>query len=238
MELLAKLVKSSSFQHNGTKGSERETAIRNFLEEHFPKSLETATGEVVDPHGNKSPQLDLMIFDKLRNMPLSPGENVILPAEALLASFEVKSRLNKEEVRKTMTAAAKLKGLKPFKRPLIAGSRGKRSKGDQCRYFHSIIAFDTDIAKDAWASREMKRIRETASELSLPVDIIDRVYIVGCGLLHPETGRAVQETQERPLGLLNLYMHVLNFVIRENQNRHSVPYDQYTGRLTSGWKSV
>ena len=68
-----------------------------------------------------------MIYDCLHNVPVYSGEALILPAEALLASVEVKSRLTQQELTKSVMAAAKLKKLRPFKRDLISGARDAES---------------------------------------------------------------------------------------------------------------
>ena len=38
--------------------------------------------------------------------------------------------------------------------------------------------------------------------------------------------------------LMQFYMHILNFLARENDRRESVPYLEYAGRMTEGWKSL
>jgi hypothetical protein len=67
---------------------------------------------------------------------------------------------------------------------------------------------------------------------------IDRVYVAKRGLIYPAENRGVGESDDNGLGLMNLFGHLLNFLLRENRNRAAAPYDQYFGRLRIGWQSL
>jgi hypothetical protein len=238
LQFSADFLKTDRFKHALTKGEERETPVQEFLRQNLPDVFGVASGEVVDAWGTHSPQLDVMIFDRIRNFPVHAGGAVILPAEALLASLEVKSLLTKSETEKSLKAATKLRLLKPFKRPLIGDDRGLTSRRDQCRYFHLVFAYHSDLAATDWLGAEHKRYVETAGQLNLDPASIDRIYVAKRGLIHPAENRGVRESDDDGLGLMNLYGHLLNFVIRENRNRAAAPYDQYFGRLASGWQNL
>jgi hypothetical protein len=197
-----------------------------------------AHGEAIDPLGQHSPQLDVMVFDRIRNFPVHRGTAVILPAEGLLASFEVKSELNKSEVERSLRAAAKLRSLKPFKRRLLGTDRGHIPKRDECRYFHVVFAYHTDLAEDGWLQAEYARLSDASTRLGITSECIDRIYVAKRGLIHPVRKRGVIEDGANGVGLMNLFAHVLNFVVRENRNRKVAPYSQYFGRLATGWRHV
>ena len=99
-KIAGNLFETAAFNHSLTKGEEREVPFVNFFAQNLPNNYSTVKGEIVDLSGKSSPQLDVMIYDRSRNIPFYSGENFILPAEALLASIEVKSKLNQEEIRK------------------------------------------------------------------------------------------------------------------------------------------
>lgn len=238
LQFSAEFLKTDRFKHALTKGEEREVPVQEFLRENLPHVFGVASGEVIDPLGAHSPQLDVMVFDRIRNFPVHQGRSVILPAEALLASLEVKSLLNKTELQRSLKAAAKLRSLKPFKRSLIGQDRGQNPRPDQCRYFHVIFAYHSDIAQVGWLEAEYTRLVETANELGLDAASIDRVYVAKRGLIHPGRDRGVIESETDGLGLMNLFAHLLNFVVRENGNRSDAPYAQYFGRLASGWQNL
>lgn len=238
IQFSADFLKTDGFRHALTKGEEREAPVQRFLRENLPSGFGIERGEAVDPLGAHSPQLDAMLFDRLRNIPVHAGGSTLLPAEALLASVEVKTELTKSELVSSFRAASKLRSLRPFKRPLIGTDRGAESKGDSCRYFHVVFAYKTDLVQSSWLEREHARVVEAAADVGCSTEAIDRVYVAERGLIHPGSNRGIDETGRPGLGLMNLYMHLLNFVLRENRNRNPAPYEQYSGRMTDGWKAI
>ena len=105
---------TAKFNHSLTKGEEREIPFIDFFNQNLPKTYSTVKGEVIDLFDGSSPQLYVMIHDSSRNIPFYTGDNCIIPAESLLASIEIKSKLTQEEVRKILKNVNKLKSLKPF----------------------------------------------------------------------------------------------------------------------------
>lgn len=236
--IAADFLKSKSFKHAGTKGSEREIPVQEFFNEHLPSVYQVAKGEAVDLRNRKSPQLDVMIYDQTRNYAFYSGESQILPAEALLASVEVKSLLTREEIKKSLRAALKLRKLRPFKMNLSEVRQGGEAADERARYFHTLFAYETDLAKTDWLSEEFARMTNVAKELSVDVAIIDRVYVAHRGTIHPGAPRGIIEPTESGLGLMHFYMHIWNFLTRENARRKPAPYMDYAGRLTRGWKKL
>jgi len=138
-----KIRETKNIGHKASKGTERELSIREFFRELLPDTYEAGTGEVVDLFDKRSPQLDVVIFDKAKNVPLLKGGSLVLPAEALLSSIESKSILTNDEIQKSCAAAATLKSLKPMKQVLadLAPTPHKNAQ----RYFHVLFAFATDL---------------------------------------------------------------------------------------------
>jgi hypothetical protein len=48
-------------RHPGDKGSEYEAAFRSVVAGVFPSTWKVGEGEIIDPHGNRSPQTDVVI---------------------------------------------------------------------------------------------------------------------------------------------------------------------------------
>lgn len=238
LQFSAEFLKTDRFKHALTKGEEREAPVQDFLRKNLPDGFGVTFGEVVDPWGARSPQLDVMVFDRIRNIPMHAGGAAILPAEALLASIEVKSLLTKAEVEKSLKSATKLRSLRPFKRPLLGDDRGHTSRRDQCRYFHVVFAYSSDLAAADWLASEHSRLAEIARSQNLDAASIDRIYVAKRGLIHPGRSRGLTEGEDDGVGLMNLFSHLLNFVVRENGNRAPAPYDQYFGRLATGWTNL
>jgi len=241
LEFAAGFLESKEFNHSATKGTEREKTLIRFLSQNLPDNFEVASGEVVDCYGNVSTQLDAMIFDKNKTVKLYDGNSVIIPAEGLLASFEIKSKLTRNEISTSLKAARTLKKLQPYKRtPKSAKREGdKEISKFYCRYFHCLFAYTTDLKKENWAQEEFKRVKEEARALTYGRHSwIDRIYVNNFGIINTEQEVGVNDENPSVTTLMYLYMHLLNFLFRENERRKPVPYELYSGRLSSGWTKL
>ena len=234
----ADFLKSQRFKHAQTKGVEREVPVQEFFREHLPGAYEVTSGEVVDLKENHSPQLDLLIYDKLRNFSFYSGQSAILPAEALLVSLEVKSLLTKQEVEKSVKAAAKLRELKPYKKPLFEGGRGAEPHKPQCRYFHCLFAYNTDISEGGWVGKEYDRLVKVTNQSDASHIGLDRVYVADRGVINPKDKVGMVEEHKSGNALMVFYMHILNFLVRENSRREPVDYLEYAGRMSEGWQNL
>jgi hypothetical protein len=132
--------------------------------------------------GESNQQFDIVIYDNTVNFPFSHGGISVLPAEAVLATVEVKSALNSGEVTKCNTSSRKLRKLWPFDRDLAESnvSNDKLNKLKLCRYFHCVFAYDTDSTADGWGKKERSRITRLADGEHL----IDMVYVLSRGILN------------------------------------------------------
>ena len=237
-QLSIEFLKSSAFQHAVSKGTERERTVQAFLREHLPQTFAIASGEVVDVYDSHSPQIDVLIYDALRNYAFFSGASVVLPAEALLASVEVKSTLTRAEIARSLKAAEALKSLKPFREPVAVPKRDGASRDYKCRYLHSVFAYTSDLAAEGWLQSETQRFRQVAKELGISETRIDRVYVAGRGLLNFPFSIGIEETIETASGLMHLYIDILNFLVRENGARKPVPVMDYAGRLRNKWQPL
>ena len=234
-KIAGSIFETSAFNHSLTKGEEREVPLINFFTLNLPKTYSTVRGEVIDLNGQSSPQLDVMIYDNSRNIPFYSGENYILPAESLLASVEVKSTLNQEEIRKILKSVNKLKSLKPFGKKVDI-SKQKREPQDKisCRYFHSVFAYDTDLAEKDWSIKEFERIKRIAQEEKIDQALLDRVIVLNKGIINP-TYLIAKESKDNADMFLHFYMDLINYLQRENSRRKTVPYLEYAGRMSNDW---
>ena len=94
-------------------------------------------------------------------------------------------------------------------------------------YFHAVFAYHSDLAQDGWLRAEHARLLDASKRLGVAASAIDRIYVAQRGLIHPERTRGIAEDDANGVGLMNLFAHVLNFVVRENGNRKAAPYGQY-----------
>lgn len=230
LDLAAAFKKTAGFKHAQTKGNERELPVREFLEQNLPASYAAVGGEIVDVRGQMSPQMDVIVYNRMKNPAFVSGASHILPAEAPLVTFEVKSTLTAEELKKSYRAAHTLKDLHPLGRPLSPVRKEGAPADDQFRYFHCVFAYSTDLAETAdWEEREFKRIVAAAASEAIDVALIDRVYVADRGMIIPEKSVAVSEEIANGTALFQLFLHAMNFVLREDDRRPSVDYTNYSG---------
>ena len=236
--IVGKFMSTKIINHSLTKGEEREDPLIEFLNKNLPSKYTVVKGEVVDLFNTSSPQMDIMIYDNSRNIPLYSGGICVLPAEALLASIEVKSKLTQDETKKILKSVKALKSLKPFKQALDSVVLG-RSQDDKviCRYYHCIFAYDTDLSKDNWITKEVARFRRVATEEKVNPTLIDRIFVLNRGLINlaHSIGKSSDDSNET---FLYFYMNLLNFLERENGRRKTVPYQDYSGTMTKGWLPI
>lgn len=179
-----------------------------------------------------------MIFDGQRNFAFYSQENYIIPAEALLVSIEVKSLMNATEIERSLKSAKRLGELKPFRREVVFQRERGEDTEDKCRYFNCIFAYNTDLSEDDWLNKEYTRLFTLSERLDIPLSVINRIYVANRGLLHPDEEKGITEEPHSGVALMHFYMHILNFLIREDKRREPTPYLDYAGRLIAGWTEL
>ncbi|WP_441242250.1 DUF6602 domain-containing protein [Tardiphaga sp. 768_D3_N2_1] len=227
---------TANIKHAGAKGTERELDLVAFIDGLLPNSYHARKGEVVDLKGRKSPQLDVVIFDAIKNFPLYSGDTVVLPAEALLASVEVKSKLNATEVATSQEAARELKLLEPMKRKLGSSTAHAASGPRAYRYLHGLFAYDTDVKESKWAATELARFEKHSAG---PADgAIDFVYVLNRGLIDTRSRSVILEDEATGQALVAFWFAFYNFIDRENRRRDRAPYFNYASDLNRFWHKI
>jgi hypothetical protein len=85
-------------QHEGSKGTRVEGAVRHFLLEFLPRRYDYGSGIVVDSSGSeidRSRQKDILVVDKFFNPRLFLDEEpTVYPIEVVYCGIEVKTSLD------------------------------------------------------------------------------------------------------------------------------------------------
>ena len=90
----SKLAKDSN--HNPSIGTLRERLLREFLKPNLPKNIDVVSGEIIDSLGNRSGQIDCILVDTtLPLVHLGSSDHLLVLAEAVLGTIEIKSHLDK-----------------------------------------------------------------------------------------------------------------------------------------------
>ena len=88
---------ASAFGHPTLTGDARETAVRSFFERLVPETVGITSGRVFDRSGAKSAEVDAILYDK--NSPIVRiGLDCLVPIDATIALFEIKSELDSDAV--------------------------------------------------------------------------------------------------------------------------------------------
>ena len=93
-EILMAHVRASALLPNATKGSERETLVRQFLQRVFPSPYRFGSGAIADAGGLTTGQLDVVVeFPFFPSFPAPAGDERLYVAESVAFVIEVKSDL-------------------------------------------------------------------------------------------------------------------------------------------------
>jgi hypothetical protein len=103
---------TQSISHAGTMGSVNEEHWLALLRSYLPNRYEVATGIVIDSKGNRSDQIDVVVFDRHFTPTLLDQRNHrYIPAEAVYAMFECKPEVNKGYIAYAEKKAASVRGM-------------------------------------------------------------------------------------------------------------------------------
>lgn len=244
-DLQSTFSKSALTRHSGSKGNARAVEVAKFLQSRLPTAYGVeCQGEAVDFLDRRSGEIDIIIYDKSRNTVLSQNP-LWVPAEAVLACIEVKSRLTKAELVKTFNAMKLLTDLRPFGSHFLLGNvdpddksltpSGKQHKKSvDSRCFRTLFAYDSDLSQDAWLLNEWARVQAAASECASPVTALDRILVMGRGLITP-AAKAGTENVAFASVFHQWFIHLANFLERENGRRPPLDWQKYTKKKIPGW---
>ena len=99
-------------QHGSLSGTAREFLVQRVLKMVLPLAVGLGTGKVIDAAGGSSRQIDIVVFDsRVPVFEVSPGIG-LYPVEGVLATIEVKSRLDKKGLWESLTNSASVSSLK------------------------------------------------------------------------------------------------------------------------------
>jgi len=103
---------SQSISHAGTMGSVNEEYWLELLRAYLPNRYEVATGIVIDSLGNRSDQIDVVVFDRhFTPTLLDQKSHRYIPAEAVYAIFECKPEVNKGYIAYAENKAASVRSM-------------------------------------------------------------------------------------------------------------------------------
>ena len=178
--------------HAAERGSEAEETLKEFLTKKLPRRFDVASGIVIGGENQISRQTDVIIYDAMNSPVYRTGTRVqILPRDNVACVIEVKSKLNKDELK---DAAAKIAEVKKIKATPICGA-------DQPVTFSQIITTNVPECVFAFDSyTTMETLAENLKEINNAQDSslwVDHVVVLDKGFI----GYAFQSIfQKDPMG--------------------------------------
>jgi hypothetical protein len=86
----------TAMNHNLSKGEAAEESVRSFFRRYLPPSLGVTKGQVVDSTGQRTRQLDVIIYDVAHTPMLFSSDedgHRLVPSEGVIAVIEVKTQV-------------------------------------------------------------------------------------------------------------------------------------------------
>jgi hypothetical protein len=111
-ELQAALGLGDISTHAGTKGDDTELKWLNMLETLLPRRYGVTKAFVVDSHGSRSEQIDVVVHDRhFSPLLFEVGGSKYIPAESVYAAFEVKQNLDRGNLEYASAKVATVRSL-------------------------------------------------------------------------------------------------------------------------------
>jgi hypothetical protein len=173
-ELILKIKRAAqSISHAGTQGAVNEDHWIDVFRAYLPNRYQVATGFIIDSRGNRSQQIDLVVFDRHFTPTLLDQQNHrYIPAEAVYAMFEAKPHIDKSYLE---YAGEKAASVRKLHRTSVSVTHidGRSKPKEQFEVVAGIIAL-----KSSWADGLGDAFRKNMP--SAPLERLD----CGCALEH------------------------------------------------------
>jgi hypothetical protein len=166
----------TALHHGGLKGGEAEKLVRQFLCDHIPKRFDVTSGLILDQTDRVSRQTDVIIYDALNCPAYRTSETAaIIPSDNVAATVEVKSVLDKEQMRDAFAKASVIKGLAKTKPPNVPIPM-------MCQTLCFLFAFESPLTLDKLSEHYQACAREfgVGRHIDL-VMVLDRGVIMLAG---------------------------------------------------------
>jgi hypothetical protein len=162
---------SQRIEHNVTKGRAREYSVfEQFLRPYLPTRYSVGSGIVIDASSRQSRQQDLVVYDELYSPKLLDIESdKVLFIESVFAVLEVKSVINRDELKDIIQKSASIWSLSKSPQPAISILPGRMSPTSHAPILCIGIGFESTMKLDAIPSiiREYHREVDAGHALSI-----------------------------------------------------------------------
>lgn len=159
-QMIAEMKTNSDFiEHSTTKGDAFEDIWIDYLRTYLPNRYSVDKAIIIDSKGNKSQQIDLVIYDQTYTPFVFIQKNTkYIPAEGVYAVFEVKPELNKKYI---IYSGDKVESVRKLYRTSanIIDRGQKRPPISLTKILGGVLAFDSKFKKDETIIGHVKSLK-------------------------------------------------------------------------------
>lgn len=146
-------------EHSTTKGDAFEDIWIKWLRKYLPSRYCVDKAIIIDSKGNKSQQIDLVIYDQTYTpFVFNQNDTKYIPAEGVYAVFEVKPELNKDYI---LYAGDKVESVRKLYRTSasIIDRGQKRDAISLTKIIGGILSYESNLKKDESIERHIKSLK-------------------------------------------------------------------------------
>ena len=175
----------STNPHSVEKGEEIEIILKQFLNQHLPQRFRAGSGIIIDNENKISKQTDVIIYDALSSPVYRFAEKtLIIPVDSVASVVEVKSRLNKNEIKDSFEKIVSCKELKKrqFSR---MDQKPTGSSAVTIGTYGIIFGFDSDTSLETLADNLIELNKEYESKLWSDMIVVLDKGVINYGISYP-----------------------------------------------------
>lgn len=189
--LKAQYTQEKNLSHPRHRGDAREDALINILKALLPSIVSIEKGYAIDRSSGSSREQDCMLCSQNALFTLMKTETIsYVPIDCVLASIEIKSKLSKEELKKSILNCISLKSIAV---PYDKSGKYENIPNKDSIPLYAIFAYDTDLELE-----DIKKALEEANK-NIPIAFqINMIYVLDKGIILPIKGESLSIGVERP----------------------------------------
>jgi hypothetical protein len=101
-----------TFIHSGNKGTTNENNFSDFVRQYLPRKFEIGNGEIIDSHGNRSGQVDIVMVNEYHPFTFTSNKPGLFFIEGVVSAGEIKTTLTTNELENALHNSILYKKLK------------------------------------------------------------------------------------------------------------------------------
>jgi hypothetical protein len=167
----------SQLRHPGNKGSRAEGAFRQALSEYLPKAFSFGHGEIIDTHGGRSAQTDLVIATDFHPNWFNESDPSLFLIEGVAAVGEIKTVITSQNLAETLKNVSTFRALQP---DWGGHTEVVANESDAKRFYRSppyiLFAYESQVSLEGICTTV-----EAATGDERGLESLDGVFVLGSG---------------------------------------------------------